>query len=112
MSAQRTSPRLRKMGGSKKLTPKLDIPLKQSAKSATVLNPAIIFLSPVLKALSKLIPPYFKNSWRELRQVTWPSRSETWKLTSAVFVFAIVFGAAILVVDKGLDEIFKKVVLK
>jgi preprotein translocase subunit SecE len=69
-------------------------------------------LGKVKKYLSWLVPKYFVNSWRELRKVIWPSRRETWRLTLAVFVFAIIFGALVAGVDKGLDEIFKKVVLK
>jgi preprotein translocase SecE subunit len=64
------------------------------------------------KALGWLVPKYFVNSWRELRQVYWPNRRETWRLTLAVFVFAIIFGALVAGVDKSLDVIFKKVVLK
>ncbi|HVX58381.1 MAG TPA: preprotein translocase subunit SecE [Candidatus Saccharimonadales bacterium] len=67
---------------------------------------------PFGKVLSKLAPRYFVYAWRELRQVTWPNRGETWRLTLAVFVFSIVFGALVAGVDKGLDEIFKHVVLK
>jgi len=67
---------------------------------------------PIGGALAWLAPKYLINSWREVRQVVWPSRRETWRLTLAVFVFAIVFGALVAGVDKGLDEIFKKVVLK
>lgn len=66
----------------------------------------------VKKCLSWLAPRYLINSWRELRQVHWPNRRETWRLTLAVFVFAIIFGALVAGVDKGLDELFKKVVLK
>jgi preprotein translocase SecE subunit len=66
----------------------------------------------IKKALKWLVPRYFVNSWREVKQVTWPSRRETWRLTGAVFVFALVFGALVAAVDKGLDEIFKKVILK
>jgi len=69
-------------------------------------------LRPVGRVLAWLAPKYLINSWREVRQVVWPSRRETWRLTLAVFVFAIVFGALVAGVDKGLDEIFKKVVLK
>ena len=64
------------------------------------------------RGLSWLAPRYLVNSWRELRQVHWPNRRETWRLTLAVFVFAIVFGALVAGVDKGLDELFKKLVLK
>jgi preprotein translocase SecE subunit len=66
----------------------------------------------VKKYLAWLVPKYFVNSWRELRQVHWPNRRETWRLTLAVFVFAIIFGAMVAGVDKGLDALFKKLVLK
>jgi preprotein translocase SecE subunit len=66
----------------------------------------------ILKILRWIVPNYFVNSWREVRLVTWPSRKETWRLTMAVFIFAIVFGAMVAGVDKVLDIIFKKVVLK
>jgi preprotein translocase subunit SecE len=77
-------------------------PVRAAAKPARVAK----------KGLSWLVPRYFANSWRELRQVVWPSRRETWRLTLAVFIFAVIFGALVAGVDKGLDELFKKVVLK
>ncbi len=55
---------------------------------------------------------YFKGAWKEVRQVSWPGRRETWQLTFAVFVFAFVFGAMITIVDYGLDKIFKKLILE
>lgn len=67
---------------------------------------------PIKKVLSWLVPRYFINAWREVKLVTWPSRKETWRLTLAVFIFSVVFGALAFAVDKGLDEIFKKFVLK
>lgn len=57
------------------------------------------------------VPSYFKEAWRELRQVTWPSRKETVKLSLAVFVFALFFGGLIWLVDYGLDQLFKKVLI-
>lgn len=67
----------------------------------------------VLKFIGKIIfPAYFRNSWRELKQVAWPSWKESRRLTFAVLVFAIVFGAAIAGVDWGLDKIFKQLLLK
>lgn len=67
---------------------------------------------PIRKVLGWLVPRYFVNSWRELKLVTWPGRRETWRLTGAVFVFAIVFGLMITVVDKAIDRIFKEIILK
>lgn len=72
-------------------------------------------LRPVLRLVGRILgwlaPRYFINAWREVKQVTWPGRRETWRLTLAVFVFAIVFGLMIYGVDKVLESIFKKVVL-
>lgn len=59
-----------------------------------------------------LIPKYFKDSWAELKQVTWPDRKTTIKLTIAVLVFAIVFGIAVAIVDYGLDKLFKLIILE
>lgn len=59
-----------------------------------------------------LLPPYFRQSWKELRQVTWPTRRESWQLTSAVIIFSVIFGVLIALVDLGLDKIFKQVLLK
>jgi preprotein translocase subunit SecE len=64
------------------------------------------------RVLRWLAPKYFINSWRELRRVIWPNRRETWRLTLAVFIFAIIFGAMVAGVDKGLDEIFKHFIIK
>ena len=59
-----------------------------------------------------LVPPYFRNSWRELKRVTWPTRKQSRQLTTAVMLFAVVFGVLIASVDYGLDKLFKQVLLK
>ncbi len=66
----------------------------------------------ISKVLGWFVPRYFVNAWRELRQVTWPGRVETWRLTLAVFIFAIVFGALVFGVDLILDKLFRDLVLK
>jgi preprotein translocase SecE subunit len=86
-------------------------PLKRIGANKVFRTAAIPF-KVLGRGLAKLTPKYLVNSWRELRQVHWPNRRETWRLTLAVFVFAVVFGAMVAGVDKGLDELFKKVVLK
>lgn len=58
-----------------------------------------------------LIPRYFREAGQELKEVTWPTRKETWRLTLAVFLFALIFGLLIAVVDYGLDKLFKKLLL-
>ncbi len=59
-----------------------------------------------------VVPPYFRNSWKELRQVTWPKFRVSIRLMFAVIAFAVVFGALVAVVDLGLDKVFKEVLLK
>lgn len=57
------------------------------------------------------IPKYFKNSAKELKNVTWPGRKETWRLVFAVFVFALVMGTFIAVLDYGLEKLLREVIL-
>jgi len=60
----------------------------------------------------RVTPRFFRDAWAEVRQVSWPTRRETAKLTSAVFVFAIGFSLVIAVVDYGLDKVFKELLLQ
>jgi preprotein translocase SecE subunit len=67
----------------------------------------------LLRPLGKvLLIPYFRSSWQELKQVTWPNWRQSRSLTFAVLLFAIVFGAAIAGVDYGLDKLFRNILLK
>jgi len=72
----------------------------------------IFGLKPVRMLGRVVFPRYFRNSWAELRLVTWPNWRESRQLTFAVLVFAVVFGAAIAGVDWGLDKVFKQLLLK
>lgn len=55
---------------------------------------------------------YIRDSWRELRGVTWPTRRESLRLTSAVIIFSVIFGLLIAVVDYGLDKLFRQILIK
>ena len=59
-----------------------------------------------------LLPRFLKNSWSELKLVTWPGWSESRRLTFAVIVFAIIFGLSIAGVDWVLDKFFRQVLLR
>lgn len=59
----------------------------------------------------KLTPRYFREAWKELKNVTWPGRSETWRLVFAVFIFSIVLGLFIAVLDYGLERLLREVIL-
>lgn len=69
-------------------------------------------LKPVLWLGKKIVPAYFKNSFKELKLVTWPNRKESRQLTTAVIVFAVVLSLIVALIDLGLDKVFKKVILK
>ena len=72
-----------------------------------------IFIGKILRFVGRIIfPSYFRNSWRELKLVTWPNGKQTRQLVYAVLLFAIVFGAIVALVDYGLDKLFKQVLLK
>lgn len=66
-------------------------------------------LRKVLRIIGKIIfPTYFRQSWQELKLVSWPDWKTSRRLTFAVLVFAVIFGAAIAGVDWVLDKIFKQ----
>lgn len=54
---------------------------------------------------------YVRDSWRELRQVQWPSRSATWKMTLAIIVFCSLVGVLVVVFDWVSQWIIQEVVL-
>lgn len=59
-----------------------------------------------------LFPSYFRKSIQELRMVTWPNRLQSFRLTYAVIIFSVLFGAIIAVVDFALDKLFKEFIIK
>ena len=42
---------------------------------------------------------YFRGAWNELRQVRWPSRKNTWKMTVSVIVYVLIFAGIIMILD-------------
>jgi preprotein translocase subunit SecE len=75
-------------------------------------QPFLILRKPLRIIGHILLPKYIRNSWRELKQVTWPTFRQSRQLTIAVILFAAVFGALIAVVDYGLDKLFRHLLLK
>ena len=54
---------------------------------------------------------YFKGAWVELRQVRWPDRKSTWRLTLAVILFSLIFALVIVGLDAVFSYLFKEVLL-
>ena len=50
---------------------------------------------------------YLRDSWREIRQVRWPSRKLTWKMVLAVVIYAALFLVLITLLDILFDFVFK-----
>lgn len=59
----------------------------------------------------RAIGGYFANSWRELRQVSWPTRKATWSMTLAVLIFTLILAVIILLLDIGFEQLFKRIIL-
>ena len=51
---------------------------------------------------------YFRGALRELRQVRWPNRKETWKMTLSVIVYVVILAVAIMLLDALLQLIFNQ----
>lgn len=61
---------------------------------------------PRLKNPFKAFGRYLKGSWRELREVRWPTRRATWGMTGALLGFTAFFVAIILLLDAGFQQLF------
>lgn len=113
-AAAAAAPKPEKRRRIKKVTGRASTPLKKAyhfGKKEVYLPMPDNKVGRFLNKRRSFIPRYFKDSWKELRLVTWPNRKETTKLTIAVFTFAIVFGLMVAIVDFGLDRLFRKIFL-
>lgn len=59
----------------------------------------------------RAIGGYFVGSWRELRQVNWPTRKATMGMTLAVILFTLAFTVIILLLDLAFEQLFKRIIL-
>lgn len=96
----------------RKITKKVTKPLSKPA--SLISRP---FRTKPVKAVGRFLgrifwPKYFRNSWKEIKLVTWPSRKDTWKLTFAVLMFALIFGLAAAGTDFVLDKIIRRIVFR
>lgn len=55
----------------------------------------------------KVLVAYFRGAWYELRQVRWPDRANTWKMTGALLAFCAFFIIMILLIDAGFKYLFE-----
>lgn len=55
---------------------------------------------------------YFVSSWQELKQVTWPDRKTSWKLTFTVIMFSVLFAVLTTSLDYGFEKLAKQIFLQ
>ncbi len=58
------------------------------------------------------IPKYLKDSFSELKLVSWPTFRQAVGLTLNVIVFSVAIGVFVKIVDYGFEKIVKGVILK
>lgn len=58
-----------------------------------------------------IIPKYFRESWHEVKQVSWPNNKQTMQLTFAVFAFTAFLVTIVSIVDYGLEAVFEELLL-
>lgn len=54
---------------------------------------------------------YFKDSFQELKKVTWPDRKTSLRLTGIVIIFSVVFAVITTLLDIGFDRLAKEIFL-
>ncbi len=105
------SAKFKRAGG--KVARPITKPIRKAASSKLFRLKPFRWLKKLMSFLGKVIVPvYFRNSWQELKLVTWPNWKQSRQLTFAVIVFAVIFGALIAIVDYGLDKLFRNILLK
>ena len=68
---------------------------KKAAKKAEEGDKKVFFLFRPIVAFAR----YVRDSFRELRQVRWPDRKSTWKMTLSVIIYVILIAVIIMVLD-------------
>ncbi|NLJ65624.1 MAG: preprotein translocase subunit SecE [Christensenellaceae bacterium] len=87
--------------------------LKKANKKAVEKKKELSFFEKVLnffKRLPKLIVSPFKNTWRELKKVTWPSRENLFQYTGIVLAFMAFMGLVIGLLDLGASKLIARII--
>src|SRR5260221_7717813 len=113
--AERTSAQSGKPNRLRSFAKRLSSPLRLAGRGTARIASMRIwkpFRKPIRLIGRIIFPRYFRNSFRELRMVTWPNGKQTRQLTGAVIAFSVIFGLFVAAFDYGLDKLFKQVILK
>lgn len=77
---------------------------KQSDKKKSTKKPFIL-IRPIVYFFR-----YLRDSWREIRQVRWPSRKATWKLFFAIIIYVLIIGGIIMLLDIFFTWLFNTII--
>lgn len=66
----------------------------------------------VLGKRVRFVPKFVRESWAELKQVTWPTKREATSKTIAVIGFAIVFAIFVQLLDFIFSKVVKEIILR
>lgn len=69
---------------------------------------AIFFL---ISATGLNLHGFFRDSWRELAKVVWPTRKETIQFTWIVFLFVIILSLFLWLIDSSLNWLLYSIIL-
>ena len=60
----------------------------------------------------RFVPKFVRESWAELKLVTWPTKREAASKTVAVIIFAAVIMIFVQVLDKIFSQLVKEIILR
>ena len=113
ISAKDDGPKTRKDDAEEKVTRKVSVKAKnsESKKSVAEKKAKAKNIKKAEKEAAKKDKKvgYFRGAVQELRQVRWPNRKETWKMTLSVIVYVIILAVAIMLLDALLQLIFSNI---
>jgi preprotein translocase subunit SecE len=66
----------------------------------------------VLKKRVRIVPKFVRESWAELKLITWPTKKEAARLTLAVIIFAVAFSIFVQLLDFIFNKLIKEILLK
>ncbi len=76
-----------------------------------VVGLAVAVVLYLLSESGKELVALFRDSWRELKKVVWPSRKEATQLTLYVFGFVVLMALMLWITDKTLEWVLYDLIL-
>lgn len=77
---------------------------RKAAKEAEAEKKKVFILFRPFAAIGR----YVRDSFREVRQVRWPDRKSTWKMTLSVIIYVVLIAVAIMLLDAFFTFLFNK----